>query len=162
MEVGNRYSVVCDSANGKCSHYHFDHTGDPSTLPASVKLVVGPGFKQKCLPGYPSDPKSPVLESDYAYVTRFNEREFTYELCSGRELEEISFQDSIKIGAFRAHDFFGDRSFYLLDVPGHAVGKSHIELLTGHEWQLISCFARTHVRSCTHDVRHFRSSWRRC
>lgn len=26
------------------------------------------------------------------------------------------------IGGFKAHDFFGDGSFYLLDSPGHAVG----------------------------------------
>jgi len=42
----------------------------------------------------------------------------------GRKVTEISFQDSrhaTKVGAFRAHDFFGDGSFYLLDTPGHAI-----------------------------------------
>lgn len=28
----------------------------------------------------------------------------------------------MKIGQFNAHDYFGDGSFYLLDVPGHAIG----------------------------------------
>jgi len=28
----------------------------------------------------------------------------------------------LKTGAFRAFDFFGDGSFYLLDTPGHAIG----------------------------------------
>lgn len=42
--------------------------------------------------------------------------------CSGHELKEIMFDTSLKIGRFRAHDFFGDGSFYLLDVPGHATG----------------------------------------
>lgn len=44
---------------------------------------------------------------------------------SGREVREISFEDgpgALKIGGFRAHDFFGDGSFYLLDAPGHAIG----------------------------------------
>lgn len=41
-----------------------------------------------------------------------------------RELEEITFDGplSSRIGQFRAHDYFGDGSFYLLDSPGHAVG----------------------------------------
>ncbi len=34
---------------------------------------------------------------------------------------EVEFSD-FRIGDFRAVDFFGDGSFYLLDTPGHAVG----------------------------------------
>lgn len=37
-------------------------------------------------------------------------------------MQEISFDDGLRIGKFRAHDYFGDGSFYLLDVPGHAIG----------------------------------------
>lgn len=37
-------------------------------------------------------------------------------------MEEVDFHESFKIGRFRAHDYFGDKSFYLLDVPGHAPG----------------------------------------
>ena len=90
------------------SHWHFDHTGDPSTFPASTALIVGPGFKDAFLPGYPADPKSPLLETDFA----------------GREVREVGFDgpDAAQIGRFRAHDYFGDGSFYLLDAPGHAVG----------------------------------------
>lgn len=42
----------------------------------------------------------------------------------GRNLREITFTEpsTIQIGDFRAHDFFGDGSFYILDTPGHAVG----------------------------------------
>lgn len=41
----------------------------------------------------------------------------------GRQVREIDFSKSnLKIGSFRAVDFFGDGSFYLLDSPGHAVG----------------------------------------
>ncbi|PSS00706.1 beta-lactamase-like protein, partial [Coniella lustricola] len=89
------------------SHWHFDHTGDPSTFPADrTALVVGPGFKEALLPGYPTKPDSLVLDSDFA----------------GRELREIEFDDATKVGRFRAFDYFGDGSFYLLDSPGHAVG----------------------------------------
>lgn len=37
---------------------------------------------------------------------------------------EITFtpSNSLSIGGFQAHDYFGDGSFYLLDSPGHAVG----------------------------------------
>lgn len=39
-----------------------------SKFPASVNIVVGPGFKKNLLPGYPSNPESALLESDYSYV----------------------------------------------------------------------------------------------
>lgn len=44
--------------------------------------------------------------------------------CRGREVREVSFQEpnALHIGSFRALDFFGDGSFYLLDTPGHAIG----------------------------------------
>jgi hypothetical protein len=43
----------------------------------------------------------------------------------GRQLNEINFSEqssALKAGDFRAFDFFGDGSFYLLDTPGHAIG----------------------------------------
>ncbi|KAI9752908.1 MAG: hypothetical protein M4579_005427 [Chaenotheca gracillima] len=92
------------------SHHHGDHIGDPSTFPSSTDLIVGPGWKKELLPGYPANPDSSVLESDYA----------------GRTLREIDFSEqgkgNFKIGRFNAFDFFGDGSFYLLDSPGHAPG----------------------------------------
>lgn len=88
------------------SHWHFDHTGDPSTFDAHTALIVGPGFKEALLPGYPANKDSPILESDY----------------SGRELREIEFNQGKKVGRFNAFDYFGDGSYYLLDAPGHAIG----------------------------------------
>ncbi|KAJ5385600.1 hypothetical protein N7517_003511 [Penicillium concentricum] len=58
------------------------------------------------LPGYPENPVSPVLASDF----------------EGRELIEMSFENGLEIGGFRAHDYFGDGSLYLLDSPGHCAG----------------------------------------
>ncbi|RSM19625.1 hypothetical protein CDV31_001512 [Fusarium ambrosium] len=91
------------------SHWHIDHCGDPSTFPSTTSLVVGPGFKQSLLPGYPVNPEGLILETDY----------------KGRELLEIDFDShsgATKIGGFRAIDYFQDGSFYLLDSPGHTVG----------------------------------------
>jgi len=90
------------------SHHHFDHVGDPSLFGASTALVVGPGFCDEFMPGYPADPEGEILESDYA----------------GREVREINFSGpgTLNIGRFRAFDYFGDGSFYLLDAPGHAIG----------------------------------------
>ncbi|KAJ9165819.1 Metallo-hydrolase/oxidoreductase [Coniochaeta hoffmannii] len=85
------------------SHPHFDHTGDPSTFDSSTALVVGPGFNESQLPGAAENPYTAVLESDYA----------------GRELREVSFDGSAKIGRLSAMDYFGDGSFYLLASPGH-------------------------------------------
>jgi hypothetical protein len=39
-----------------------------SKFPSSVKIVVGPGFTKNLLPGYPANPDSTLLESDYRYV----------------------------------------------------------------------------------------------
>ncbi|KAI9372342.1 beta-lactamase-like protein [Aspergillus egyptiacus] len=90
------------------SHWHWDHIGDPSTFPPTTDLIVGPGFKEAMLPGYPANPDSPIRESDYA----------------NRTLREITFSDpnTLQIGQFPALDYFGDGSFYLLDSPGHAIG----------------------------------------
>lgn len=49
------------------SHWHWDHIGDPSRFPPSTELIVGPGFKDEFLPGYPAKPDAPVRESDFAY-----------------------------------------------------------------------------------------------
>lgn len=106
MEVGGRlYSNTMGTGllTRSCSHFHWDHTGDPSTFPTSTELVVGPGFKKAFMPGYPSNPDAPIKESDYR----------------GRNVREISFANSsLRLGRFRALDYFGDGSFYLLDAPG--------------------------------------------
>ena len=90
------------------SHYHWDHTGDPTRFPASTALIVGPGFKSRFPTAYPTDEKAPLTEDAWA----------------DRELREISFSSNsgLKIGRFNAFDFFGDGSFYLLDTPGHLLG----------------------------------------
>lgn len=90
------------------SHWHLDHTGDPATFEKGTALIVGPGFKDNVLPGYPANPESSFLEKDY----------------EGRELREISFEaeGTVKIGQFSALDYFRDGSFYLLDAPGHTIG----------------------------------------
>jgi len=88
------------------SHWHWDHIGDPSTFPSSTAVVVSPGFTEAFTPAYPTNPSAPIQESDLA----------------GRELREISFDSGLRIGNFKAFDYFGDGSFYLLDTPGHAIG----------------------------------------
>lgn len=70
-------------------------------FPKSTDLVVGSGFKKSpiLLPGFPHLVDSPL---DARAV-------------EGRNLVEIDFTDSdLNIGGFRAHDFFGDGSLYLL------------------------------------------------
>lgn len=91
------------------SHPHFDHLGNPSLFPKSTNLVVGPGFKKVFGDGFPSQKDAPVLGSDW----------------EGRTLKELDFEKDpggLSIGMFKAMDWFGDGSFYILDTPGHAVG----------------------------------------
>jgi glyoxylase-like metal-dependent hydrolase (beta-lactamase superfamily II) len=49
------------------------------------------------------------------------------ESWEGRELRELKFLTDLKIGRFKALDWFGDGSFYVLDTPGHLLG--HISAL---------------------------------
>lgn len=89
-------------ANECISHGHFDHIGNMQTFPSGIDLIVGPGIKEAYMPGWPRR-DVPLRESDFA----------------GRNVQEISFEESnLKIGGFRALDFFSDGSFYLLDSPG--------------------------------------------
>jgi len=89
------------------SHWHADHTGNPALFPSSTSLIVGPGFRENCMPGYPSNPAAPLLDADF----------------DGRDVNEVTFS-GLQIGGFRAHDYFDDGSFYILDAPGHTI--SHI------------------------------------
>ena len=90
------------------SHHHFDHVGDTTKFPASTRLLVGPGYKARYLPGYPTDPDAVDTTAD---------------LYEGRETVELDFADSdprvSEIGGFKAFDYFGDGSFYVLNTPGH-------------------------------------------
>lgn len=88
------------------SHWHWDHCGAPEALPKSVKVIVGPGFRDAFLPGWPTNANSPFHEADF----------------DGREVIEAPFSEGFKIGQFQAYDYFGDGSLYVLDVPGHAIG----------------------------------------
>lgn len=57
------------------SHWHWDHLGDPSRFPSCTELVVGPGFKDSFLPGYPAKKDAPVRESDFALVHHISTNE---------------------------------------------------------------------------------------
>lgn len=47
------------------SHWHWDHVGAAEKFPPSVDIVVGPGFKENFMPGYPTKPDAPLLEADF-------------------------------------------------------------------------------------------------
>lgn len=72
-------------------------------------MIVGPGFKQAFVPGWPTKADNPVDERAW----------------EGRSLIEVDFDKtsrSLKLGQFAAVDYFGDGSFYLISAPGHALG----------------------------------------
>ena len=91
------------------SHWHWDHVGNIQRFPKSTDLVVGPGFHRDFLPGYPTNKDAFFYDADF----------------EGRNLVELTFDtDSPRIGRFKAHDYFGDGSFYILFTPGHTA--SHL------------------------------------
>ncbi|KAH7028919.1 uncharacterized protein B0I36DRAFT_324743 [Microdochium trichocladiopsis] len=132
------------------SHWHFDHTGDPTRFPLTTDLIVGPGFRESVMPGHPTDWESHVdsrawqgrglHEVDFdghsaAPPVINNNNNNLPKTTSPLKLngEATTVQDEgtglllasrprIQIGQFRAIDFYGDGSFYLLDSPGHAIG----------------------------------------
>ncbi|TQV90036.1 Beta-lactamase-like protein [Cordyceps javanica] len=86
------------------SHWHFDHIGDGAKYPPKTDIVVGPGFIDAFVPGWPENPDGVLPTSS----------------LKGHRIHELDFP--MEVAGFPAHDYFGDGSFYLLDVPGHAVG----------------------------------------
>ncbi|KAK4498359.1 hypothetical protein PRZ48_011017 [Zasmidium cellare] len=93
------------------SHWHYDHSGNLARLNPKTDLVVGPGFKEAFLPGYPAKKDSNFWEAEF----------------KDRNVVEPPFSDNFKIGGYQAHDYFGDGSLYVLNVPGHTTG--HISAL---------------------------------
>ncbi|KAM5352845.1 hypothetical protein ACJ41O_005567 [Fusarium nematophilum] len=87
------------------SHHHYDHMGNPATFPKSMGLIVGPGFRDHFLPGYPANKESPVHEDAF----------------EGRAVDEVVFSE-LRVAGYRALDYFSDGSLYILDTPGHAIG----------------------------------------
>lgn len=74
--------------------------GNISALPKSVDLIVGPGFKNEFLPGYPSNEKSPFWESDF----------------KDRNVIEAPF--NMKIGKYEAWDYLGDVGIFVANHLG--------------------------------------------
>jgi glyoxylase-like metal-dependent hydrolase (beta-lactamase superfamily II) len=103
------------------SHLHFDHVGDCTLFP-DADMIAGPGSKAASAPGWPKAQNSPFLAS----------------VIEHPRYHELSFDTDkwVEFGPFlRAHDFFGDSSFWLLDTPGHMPGHLGGMALTGqNEW----------------------------
>lgn len=93
------------------SHWHYDHSGNIARLNKKTDVIVGPGSKKAFEPGYPANKESAFHEADF----------------EGRNFIEPAFSDGFKVGGYQAHDYFGDGSLYVLNVPGHTTG--HISAL---------------------------------
>ena len=103
------------------SHLHFDHVGDSTKFPHAT-LVAGPGSKAASAPGFPVNRGSPFESAPIQHA----------------HYHELSFENDkwTSLGPFsRAHDFFGDGSFWLVDTPGHMPGHLGGLALSGpDEW----------------------------
>lgn len=111
------------------SHHHFDHIGDLSQFPSTTEVVVGPGFRNAYLPGWPVNHESSLIDDDWK---NHNVREESFDVGP----------ESLSIGGFPAVDYFGDGSFFLLNAPGHTIG--HLTALA--RISLASTSSREHPR----------------
>lgn len=154
----NCFSYYTDSKSFK-SHHHIDHVGNPAGFLPTTDLVVGPGFKETELPGYPENSKANILKADY----------------DDRHIRQINFEDEskgLKIGDFRALDWFGDGSFYLLETPGVRIHKLFyfsnyldIDCFLQHTVDHLAALARTNTEPSRFifmggDIGHHPSQWR--
>ncbi|KAI9148110.1 beta-lactamase-like protein [Paramyrothecium foliicola] len=89
------------------SHLHWDHIGNLASFPSSTELLVGPGIKERFMPGWPAVSDAKFREADVA----------------GRRVTGIEAESfNLEISGLKCHDYFGDGSFYLAHAPGHALG----------------------------------------
>lgn len=51
------------------SHWHWDHIGDGAKYPSSTDIVVGPGFTENFVPGWPENPNGRIPSSSLEYVS---------------------------------------------------------------------------------------------
>ncbi|KAF9889088.1 hypothetical protein FE257_008065 [Aspergillus nanangensis] len=111
--LGLPFDIACEKDTADILADHgpppLGPRGRPDQVPLSTKIVTGPGYTAKYLPGWPEDPTASETTSD---------------LYDGRSVVEITFEEpaSLTICDYRAVDYFGDGSFYLLDSPGHTTG----------------------------------------
>ncbi|KAF7369677.1 Metallo-beta-lactamase superfamily protein [Mycena venus] len=101
-DIGEQLQDVGVDLQSISAHAHFATPISTTSFPPSIDLVFGQDMATDT-----SDPKTQLHDSDMA----------------GRKLVPLSFANSeLELGGFKSHDFFGDGSLYLLDVPGHLDG----------------------------------------
>lgn len=88
------------------SHHHYDHIGNPASFLRTMQPIVGPGFSDEFLRGFPTATSSPAFEDAF----------------EGRKVHEVKFSDGLQLLGFQAYDYFDDSSLYILSAPGHAIG----------------------------------------
>ncbi|KAL1904510.1 hypothetical protein Sste5344_009798 [Sporothrix stenoceras] len=70
-----------------------------------------------------------------------------------RELLELSFDSDLRVGQFKAIDYFNDGSLYLLDAPGHAIGHTcALARVTNGDSQTQDTFVFMAGDTCHHDA----------
>lgn len=68
-EILPEAGIALDSIDSMIwSHWHWDHHGAPEKFPRSVKIVVGPGFKEMFMPGFPTNPNAIMADAYFEYV----------------------------------------------------------------------------------------------
>lgn len=66
-DIVREAGITLDSLDAMIwSHWHWDHHGAPEQYPSTVDIVVGPGFKEAFLPGYPTNPDAIFCDANFA------------------------------------------------------------------------------------------------
>ncbi|KAF1809226.1 Metallo-hydrolase/oxidoreductase [Eremomyces bilateralis CBS 781.70] len=98
------------------SHLHYDHVGDPSKFGPNVTFLLGPGAEELILgpKTYPTDPES---NYDSNLIPQGNKLSF----LPVPSTDTSGFWEPL--GPFpQTHDFFGDKSLFIINAPGHCIG----------------------------------------
>lgn len=137
-------SIPLDSISGLIlGHAHFDHFGNLADFPSSMSLLVGPGSH---------------LGEELA-----QEMDVPSEVIEGRNVRMLSRTEDKweTIGSFKGYDYFGDGSFWVLDIPGVSSSLSLSQLLDPKmelTETVIYCIAQS--RPCRCPRPHFRRASR--
>ena len=96
------------------SHFHADHIGATREFPNATFF-----YRRECYETLKS--LSSLKQMDHAFVAPLLPDDFA---DRSEAFSDACFESSDRFAPFRALDYWGDGSLFLIDLPGHAIGHT--------------------------------------